>query len=657
MNSKVKKRNIRWQIVAYDILIFILVNCLLAFLFGRNSNLAANDIMLQAAISLVCIFIFRFVGSIYRQIWRYGGIQCYIRLLYVDAAAFAAALLIRLFLVRFSAFSPLFAAHLLSVASLNLLCALAMRMLYRYAYKCGNDQTLLGRFLKLLLHTFAKVRTSNEDNNSVHKIKIAIIGAGQVGVALAEDLLTNKASSYIPRCFIDINETKAGREIHGIPVLLESKATFDTLKEFEIQEIVFAIPTLSEDVKKQLYARYAKAGYKVKVYDFPTMHSTGKKRRLREFDIEDLLFRKPIVISNPKINAYYRNKVILITGGGGSIGSELCRQLAKTEPKQIIILDIYENGAYDVQQELKLQYGNRLDLQIEICSITNKKALERVFVKYHPNIVINAAAHKHVPLMENNCIEAVYNNVFGTKNLVDVCEEFGAKRFMMVSTDKAVNPTNVMGATKRMCEMIVQSASVNGKVKYSATRFGNVLGSAGSVIPLFKRQIARGGPITLTDKRIIRYFMTIPEASQLVLESGTMAKNGELFVLDMGQPVKILDLAENMIRLSGVQGIEIVETGLRPGEKLYEELLVKTEELDKSENELIFIEKDTPLSPEDIAARLKKLQDACETGDDEAVRQALHEVVPTYKTPEEVNAQAERSEEMKAQKAVQSLHA
>ena len=248
-----------------------------------------------------------------------------------------------------------------------------------------------------------------------------------------------------------------------------------------------------------------------------------------------------------------------------------------------------KNGAYDVQQELKIAYGDSLDLQIEICSIMHRSALERVFEKYHPQIIINAAAHKHVPLMEHNCVEAIYNNVFGTQNLVELCEEYGAERFMMVSTDKAVNPTNVMGATKRMCEMIVQSASTHGNVKYSATRFGNVLGSAGSVIPLFKRQIANGGPVTVTDKRIIRYFMTIPEASQLVLQSGAIANNGELFVLDMGQPVKIMDLAENMIRLSGVQGIEIVETGLRPGEKLYEELLVKTEELDKTDNSMILL--------------------------------------------------------------------
>ncbi len=371
------------------------------------------------------------------------------------------------------------------------------------------------------------------------------------------------------------------------------------------------------------------------------MYAAGGKRHLREFDIEELLFRKPLVVSDERTNAYYKDKVVLITGGGGSIGSELCRQLAKMQPKKIIILDIYENGAYDVQQELKIAYGNSLDLQIEICSITHRKALERVFEKYHPQIIINAAAHKHVPLMEHNCVEAIYNNVFGTQNLVELCEEYGAERFMMVSTDKAVNPTNVMGATKRMCEMIVQSASTHGKVKYSATRFGNVLGSAGSVIPLFKRQIANGGPVTVTDKRIIRYFMTIPEASQLVLQSGAIANNGELFVLDMGQPVKIMDLAENMIRLSGVQGIEIIETGLRPGEKLYEELLVKTEELDKTDNSMIFIERDTALNKEEIYKKIKVLRDACDTGDDLIAKEALRSVVPTFKKPEEVNRAAE----------------
>lgn len=552
---KYKKRNVRWMLVVYDLLVYELSAVLLLGLYGGNDKLSISGMLQQMVLALLCVFSIRLIGNVYGQIWRYGGIQCYIRLLYTDAIAFFIYLILELVLPV----EKITFARMLCLISINLLGALALRMMYRYAYKCSNQETKQGRFLASLLYTFGRVKKGND--KEVQKIKIAIIGAGRVGVSFAEDLLNSDEAAYIPRCFIDINENKVGREIQGLPVWSEDEATFRKLNEYEVQEIVFAIPSMDAEKKKTLYEYYKNAGYKLKVYDYPTVYAAGGKRHLREFDIEELLFRKPLVVSDEHTNEYYKGKVVLITGGGGSIGSELCRQLAKMQPKQIVILDIYENGAYDVQQELKIAYGNTLNLQIEICSITHKKALERVFAKYHPQIVINAAAHKHVPLMEHNCIEAIYNNVFGTQNLVELCEKYEAERFMMVSTDKAVNPTNVMGATKRMCEMIVQSASTHGKVKYSATRFGNVLGSAGSVIPLFKRQIANGGPVTVTDKRIIRYFMTIPEASQLVLQSGAMANNGELFVLDMGQPVKIMDLAENMIRLSGVQGIEIVETG------------------------------------------------------------------------------------------------
>lgn len=646
------KHNIRWQLVLYDLIVLLVVDLLLMVFYRSNEALSWNGILTHGAVFLVIVFAARFAGGIYQQIWRYGGIQCYIRLLFVDGCAFAAVVAVEM-LLRFSgAVEQVTFSRLLSIASMNLLGALAMRMIYRYAFKCGRSDTLYGKFLRLLLRIFSGEVLALDNREEDHKIKIAIIGAGRVGVTLAEELLANPASAYAPRCFIDMSREKAGREIHGIPVLLEDEKTAEKLRMHQVQEVVFAIPSLSDEKKRLLYAGYAEAGYKIKVYDYPVMQSAGKKRYLRQFDIEELLFRKPITISDEKTNAYYRDKVILITGGGGSIGSELCRQLAKMEPKQIIILDIYENGAYDVQQELKIVYGSRLDLQIEICSITNPDALRRVFEVYHPQIVIHAAAHKHVPLMEKNCIEAVRNNVFGTWTLVQTCEAYQVERFMMVSTDKAVNPTNVMGATKRMCEMIVGSASTWGKTKYSSTRFGNVLGSAGSVIPLFKRQIASGGPITLTDKRIIRYFMTIPEASQLVLQSGAMAHNGELFVLDMGQPVKIMDLAENMIRLSGVAGIEIVETGLRPGEKLYEELLVRTEELGKTENSLIFIEKDTQLFREELEQRLKLLDAACKIGEEEAVRSALKKAVPTYRSPEEVNAHADQAAEMQQPVAV-----
>ena len=631
MSKNLKKSNTRWPLVVYDVIVYIIASILLLWIYGGNGNLTNAGSLQLSILGFVCIFICRLIGKIYGQIWRYGGIQGYIRLIFSDAIAFILLIILQATLpIERMSFD-----RALSLVCVNLLGAISIRMIYRYAYLYSNNETSKGKFLSKLLYRFSGLTTGTD--KEVQKIKIAIIGAGRVGASFAEELVNDEKAVYVPRCFIDIDKTKAGREVNGIPVWSADETTLDKLKAYEVQEIVFAIPNMDVNKKKCLYDHYKNAGYKVKVYDYPTLYTAGSKRNLREFDIEELLFRKPLAVTNEQTYAYYKDKVILITGGGGSIGSELCRQLAKMDPNQIIILDIYENGAYDVQQELKIAYGNNINLQIEICSITHKKALEKVFKKYHPQIVINAAAHKHVPLMEHNCVEAIYNNVFGTKNLIELCEKYEAQRFMMVSTDKAVNPTNVMGATKRMCEMMVQSASTYGKVKYSATRFGNVLGSAGSVIPLFKKQIAKGGPVTLTDKRIIRYFMTIPEASQLVLQSGAMANNGELFVLDMGQPVKILDLAENMIKLSGAHDIEIVETGLRPGEKLFEELLIKSDILTKTENDLIFIEKDTPLSKEEINEKLQVLKKAIENEDDNDAREALRSVVPTFRRPEEIN--------------------
>lgn len=363
------------------------------------------------------------------------------------------------------------------------------------------------------------------------------------------------------------------------------------------------------------------------------------KHPVKDFDIEDLLFRSEVILPEESVPTYYRYKTVLITGGGGSIGGELSRQIAGMEPKRLVLLDIYENGVYDIQQELRMMYGERLNLSVEIVSICDRAGLSAVIDAYHPEVVIHAAAHKHVPLMEHNCCEAVKNNVFGTCNVVELSELYGVGRFLMVSTDKAVNPTSVMGATKRMCEMIVQSRSRCGTgTVYSATRFGNVLGSAGSVIPLFRMQIMRGGPVTLTDRRMIRYFMTIPEAAHLVLQAGVLAENGELFVLDMGKPVRILDLAEAMIRKSGYEpyrDIDIVETGLRPGEKLYEELLIRTEELDRTSHTRIFIERDTPLPWKDIEEKLEILGNAIRSEDNGQVREALKQAVPTYRIIQE----------------------
>ena len=449
-----KRGRIRWPLVAYDMLILLALDVLLLVLYRSSEHLSWSAILLHSGISFVCVFLARSRGSVYQQIWRYGGIQSYIRLLIADGAAFFAVLAIE-FLLPVTAHVPrLSFARLLSIACMNLLGALSIRMIYRYAFKYGPEDTPRGHFLRLLLRIFSGEDMVHVNVDTVQKIKIAIIGAGRVGVNLAEELLGNADAAYAPRCFVDGDPEKAGREIHGITVVMEDEHTVEQLSRFEVQEVVLAIQNLSEEKKRDLYTRYSSAGYKVKVYDYPVMQTAGQKRHLREFDVEDLLFRKPIHISDEKTSAYYRDKVILITGGGGSIGSELCRQLAKMEPKQIIILDIYENGAYDVQQELLTAYHGKLDLQIEICSITQKSALTRVFERYHPQIVIHAAAHKHVPLMEKDCIEAVQNNVFGTKNLVDLSEQYRVERFMMVSTDKAVNPTSVMGASKRMCEMI-----------------------------------------------------------------------------------------------------------------------------------------------------------------------------------------------------------
>lgn len=624
--------HIRWKLFFYDVIVFAVTSVFLLVLYEGPVKLTQRGKLQQMLLAFVCVFACRLVGKIYGQIWRYGGIQCYMRLVCTDCVAF----LIYVILESVLPVAHISFPRLLALSTVNTMGALIMRMSYRYAYKCSNLETFSGKILAALLKIFAGIEVGGGTRDD-QKIKVAIIGAGNVGVTLAGELLANKMASYVPKCFVDIDKSKGGREIQGLPVLSENEATFQKLKKYGIQEIIFALPSMADERRTERYLYYKNAGYKVKMYDYPKMQMAGGKRSLREFDIEELLFRAPRKLTNEKTDAYYNDKVILVTGGGGSIGSELCRQIVKMGPKKLIILDVYENGAYDLQQELRIAYGNEPGISVEIASITDSKAMERVFSKYHPQIVINAAAHKHVPLMENNCIEAINNNVFGTAVVVEMCEKYGAERFMMVSTDKAVNPTNVMGATKRMCEMIVQSASINGKVKYSATRFGNVLGSAGSVIPLFKRQIQNGGPITLTDKRIIRYFMTIPEASQLVLESGVIAHNGELLVLDMGKPIKILDLAENMIHLSGAHNIKIVETGLRPGEKLYEELLVKTEELDKTENDLIFREKDKPLPTEAIREKLRMLKDVCENGDDEQAREMLRKVVPTFKRPEEVN--------------------
>ena len=627
-----KRTGIRWALVLYDSIITIGIEILFLLFYG-GSKLDLMSFITHGVVELFAIIGVRFAFNIYRIIWRYGGIQNYMKMMISDGVAFIIYLLFCRFIIPVDRIPVV---TMVAMSSMILLGSLVIRMTYRYAFKCGNKDTPFGRFLLWMLSTFGGINVTRFQER--RRIKVAILGAGNLGNTLYAEIGMDNMSPYEVRCFIDSDKEKVGRYINGCIVLDEDTFIPENLiLDYNVQEVFFAVHNYPQDKMRAIYEKLSKAGIKVKNYDIPHMTSGGEKPQLKEFEIEDLLFRRQESIINEKINAYYRGKTVLITGGGGSIGSELCRQIARMTPKKIIILDIYENSAYDIQQELKMKYGNKLDLSVEIVSITNKKGLGRVFETYSPDIVINAAAHKHVPLMEHNCIEAVENNVFGCLNIIELCEEYGVSRFMMVSTDKAVNPTNVMGATKRMCEMIMLAYSTRGKVKCSATRFGNVLGSAGSVIPLFKRQIAAGGPVTITDKRIIRYFMTISEASQLVLESGAMAENGEIFVLDMGNPVKILDLAENMISLMGARNIDIIETGLRPGEKLYEELLVNKKELDKTENDLIFIDRESPVTMEDLDAKLSILSEATASLDDDGVREALRKVVPTFKRPEEVN--------------------
>ena len=627
-----KRTGIRWALVLYDSIITIGIEILFLLFYG-GTKINLMSLITHGVVELFAIIGVRFAFNIYRTIWRYGGIQNYMKMMFSDGVAFIIYLLFCRFIIPVDRIPVV---TMVAMSSMILLGSLVIRMTYRYAFKCGNKDTPFGRFLLWLLSTFGRINVTRFQER--RRIKVAILGAGNLGNTLYAEIGMDNMSPYEVRCFIDSDKEKVGRYINGCIVLDEDTFIPENLiLDYNVQEVFFAVHNYPQDKMRAIYEKLSKAGIKVKNYDIPHMTSGGEKPQLKEFEIEDLLFRRQESIINEKINAYYRGKTILITGGGGSIGSELCRQIARMTPKKIIILDIYENSAYDIQQELKMKYGNKLDLSVEIVSITNKKGLGRVFENYSPDIVINAAAHKHVLLMEHNCIEAVENNVFGCLNIIELCEEYGVSRFMMVSTDKAVNPTNVMGATKRMCEMIMLAYSTRGKVKCSATRFGNVLGSAGSVIPLFKRQIAAGGPVTITDKRIIRYFMTISEASQLVLESGAMAENGEIFVLDMGNPVKILDLAENMISLMGARNIDIIETGLRPGEKLYEELLVNKKELDKTENDLIFIDRESPVTMEDLEYKLSILSEATASLDDDGVREALRKVVPTFKRPEEVN--------------------
>lgn len=626
------KQLTRWKLFFFD-LAFFLITCFLIFVLYPTTidNLNTVETIIYTAFAAVCVFVPRFLFYIYNRIWRYAGSSDYLWLVVADFVGGVFFMLLREFI------SPVKITFVraISLVLLNLLGAICMRLIYQFAYQNRNQSAKTQRAVLRFFQFVSGVEFAQEEATPENrKIRIAIIGAGSVGAMLADELLNNPKAVYKPVCFVDVDKEKIGRMISRVPVVNNET----DLNSFHVQEVVFALPNMGTERRLELYEIYKNKGYKIKVYDYPSLENTNGRRQMRDFAIEDLLYRNTVDVVDEKTAAWYRGKNVLITGGGGSIGSELARQIAKIGPGRLTLLDVYENGVYDIQQELRTRYPE-LNLRVEIASICDREGIDRILREHTPDIVLHAAAHKHVPLMERNVMEAVKNNVFGTLNMVELCEKYGIKRFIMISTDKAVNPTNVMGATKRMCEMIVQSRK-GDVTSFSATRFGNVLGSNGSVIPLFRRQIANGGPVTVTDKRITRFFMTIPEASQLVMTSGAMAKNGELYVLDMGQPVMIYDLAEGMIRLSGLEpykDIDIIETGLRPGEKLYEELLIRTEEMDKTENDLIFIERDKPLTQEEIQEKLDILREALDTGHNSNVKEALMKVVPTYHKPEEIN--------------------
>ncbi|MDD2648201.1 MAG: nucleoside-diphosphate sugar epimerase/dehydratase [Eubacteriales bacterium] len=576
---------------------------------------------------------FRIIFHLYSQVWRYATPREYMNLVVSDALAGA---FYHFIVARFFLPESLTFLRSISIFVTIALVSLFMRVTYS------------------TLYDYVKVKIQGRHAHAAsNRINIAIVGAGSVGTMLCKSLQRNPASHYEPYCFIDNNPYKIGCVILGLKVLADNDEIIEQIREMPVQEIVIAIPRNSGEDKKRIYDKYIKTGCKVKMYDYPLENNAqqigGSEMVIREVKIEDLLMRSEIHFSADSSDNVYRDCTVLVTGGGGSIGSELCRQLIHCLPSRLVIFDCYENNAYEIQQELLALKQKHTEIIVEIGSVRDSKQLEHVFSLYKPDIVFHAAAHKHVPLMEHNCGEAIKNNVLGTRNTMDAAERHHVKKFLLISTDKAVNPTNVMGASKRMCEMLIRSRK-NSETEFKAVRFGNVLGSNGSVIPLFKRQIQQGGPITLTDKRIIRYFMTIPEAAQLLLKACAMASSGEIYVLDMGQPVKILDLAENMIRLAGYKpyiDIDIKEIGLRPGEKLYEELLIKSEELGRTENGMIFVERDGDISREQVQDKLDILLEAVEKDDDAAVTEALHRTVPTFHTPEEVNSKAIEAEEMR----------
>ena len=483
-----------------------------------------------------------------------------------------------------------------------------------------------------------KLATKNTDIS-----RVLIIGAGCAGEMVVKELEKNPQLNKKAVAIIDDDITRIGDQVSGVDIVGTRNSILKIVKLYKIDEIIFSIANISKKGKKEIIDICKNTNCKIKTIPGIYEIIDGKVdiKQVRDVEIEDLLGREPIEVDFNLMGSYIQDSTILVTGAGGSIGSELCRQIANIMPKKLIMLDNYENNLYSIQQELIRKYGDSIKMIAVVASIREQKRMEKIFDKYRPEVVFHAAAHKHVPLMENSPGEAIKNNIFGTLNVAMLSSKYNVKRFLLISTDKAVNPTNVMGATKRAAEMIIQSLNEESKTEFVAVRFGNVLGSNGSVIPLFKKQIEDGGPVTVTHPKIIRYFMTIEEAVGLVIQAGGMAKGGEIFVLDMGEPVKILDLAKNLIRLSGFEpdvDIKIVFTGLRPGEKLYEELLMSEEGLLDTKHKKIFIGRPIDFDKNDLQKYLIELRNIVLEEDDELMEQAMKNLVPTFISPEVANA-------------------
>ena len=499
-----------------------------------------------------------------------------------------------------------------------------------FAMTCGIRFSY--RILRIINMKRTEIAQKKTGNN------VMLIGGGAAANAILKEAESSQFVSMNIKCIIDDNPGCHGKFLRGVPIVGGREKIADAVGQYSIDEIIFAIPSASNKVRKEILDICKETGCKLRTLPgiYQLINGDVSVSKLKEVEIEDLLGRDPIQINTEEVLNSVHNKVILVTGGGGSIGSELCRQIAAHHPKQLIILDIYENSVYEIQQELLRKYPE-LNQVVLIASVRNTARIEKIFETYHPDIVYHAAAHKHVPLMETSPNEAIKNNVFGTYKTAQAAARCGVKKFVLISTDKAVNPTNIMGASKRICEMVIQMMNHMTETNFVAVRFGNVLGSNGSVIPLFKRQIAAGGPVTVTDPNIIRYFMTIPEAVSLVLQAGAYARGGEIFVLNMGEPVKILDLATNLIKLSGYkpgEDIEIKFTGLRPGEKMYEELLMNEEGLKETANKMIFIGKPIEFDEEEFRRQLDLLEQEA-VNEDGDIRKEVMKIVPTYHPTEE----------------------